>query len=57
VYALDNKRILWANLRDLAAVAERLPDVDFDALVARAQEQRDTLEPFRVAAGREALTR
>jgi hypothetical protein len=57
VYALDNKRILWANLRDLAAVAERLPDVDFDALVARAEEQRDVLEPFRVAAGREALTR
>jgi hypothetical protein len=56
VYAIDNKKILWANLRDLAGLGERLPDVDFDALIARAQGQRDALEPHRVAAGRDALS-
>jgi hypothetical protein len=52
---IEGKKILWANLRDLAGVAERLPDVDFDALIARAQRQRDELEPFRERAGRDAL--
>jgi hypothetical protein len=55
VYALDNKRILWANLRDLAEVRNRLPDVDFDGLIQRAQRQRDDLEPHRLEAGRAAL--
>ncbi len=54
---IDGKKLLWANLRDLAALSARLPDVDFDALVARAQWQRDRIEPFRAAAGREALGR
>ncbi len=52
---IEGKKILWANLRDLAGVAERLPDVDFDALIERAQDQRDALEPHRLQAGREAL--
>jgi hypothetical protein len=56
VYALDNKRILWANLRDLAGLGERA-GVDFDVLIERAQAQRDELEPHRLAAGRDALTR
>jgi hypothetical protein len=54
---LENKKALWANLRDLAELRQRLPDVDFDALIERAQRQRDELEPFRVAAGRDALSR
>ena len=52
---IEGKKILWANLRDLAGVPERLPDVDFDALIERAQQQREALEPFRERAGRDAL--
>jgi len=52
---LDGKKLLWSNLRDLAAVGGRLADVDFDALIERAQRQRDDLEPHRVEAGRIAL--
>lgn len=54
-YGIEGKKILWQNLRDLAHLGEQLPDVDFDALVARAQEQRDEIEPFRLAAGATAL--
>ena len=52
---IDGKKLLWAHLRDLAGLAERLPDVDFDALIRRAEQQRATLEPFRSDAGRDAL--
>jgi hypothetical protein len=54
-YGIEGKKVLWQNLRDCARLGERLPDVDFDELVARAQRQRDELEPFRVAAGAAAL--
>jgi hypothetical protein len=54
-YGIEGKKVLWQNLRDCANLAERLPDVDFDALVARAQSQRDEIEPFRLAAGAAAL--
>ena len=54
---LDGKKLLWANLRDVAQVGDRLADVDFGALIERATRQREELEPFRVAAGRESLTR
>jgi hypothetical protein len=54
---LDGKKLLWANVRDLADVADRLVDGDFDALIDRAARQREELEPFRVAAGRDALSR
>jgi hypothetical protein len=52
---IDGKKQLWVTLRDLAGLAERLPDVDFDELITRAQAQRDELEPFRARAGKEAL--
>jgi hypothetical protein len=52
---IEGKKILWANLRDLGDLSRRLPDVDFDELVRRAQRQRDELEPFRARAGREAF--
>ena len=55
VMGIEGKRILWANLRDLAGLASRLPDVDFDALIARAERQRAELEPFRVRAGADTL--
>jgi hypothetical protein len=57
VMGIEGKKVLWANLRDLAGLAERLPDVDFDALVERAARQRAELEPFHAAAGRDALGR
>jgi len=54
-YGIEGKKILWQNLRDCARLDERLPDVDFDALIARAQAQRDEIEPYRRAAGNAAL--
>lgn len=55
VMAIENKIVLWENLRDLAGLRERLPDIDFDRLVERARAQRGEIEPFRAAAGRRAL--
>ena len=52
---IEGKKILWANLRDLAGLAERLPDVDFDHLIERAERQRAELEAARASAGKEAL--
>lgn len=52
---IEGKKQLWENLRDLTDLATRLPDVDFDGLVDRAQRQRDELEPFRRTAGEAAL--
>lgn len=53
---IEGKKLLWTTLRDLAGLASRLPDVDFDDLIERAERQRADLEPFRVRAGTEALT-
>ena len=52
---IEGKKLLWTTLRDLAGLASRLPDVDFDHLIERAERQRADLEPFRVRAGTEAL--
>jgi hypothetical protein len=52
---IEGKKLLWQNLRECADFATRLPDVDFEALVERAQRQRDEIEPFRRAAGETAL--
>jgi hypothetical protein len=52
---IEGKKILWANLRDFGDLRRRLPDVDFDLLIERAERQREALEPFRARAGREAL--
>ncbi len=52
---IEGKKIMWANLRDFADLALRLPDVDFEALIERAEIQRAELEPFRARAGRQAL--
>ena len=54
---IEGKKLLWANLRGRAALSSRLPDVDFDALIERAQWQRDRIEPFRAEAGRDVLAR
>lgn len=55
VMGIEGKKVLWQTLRDCAGLAERLPDVDFEALIARAQRQRDEIEPFRRGAGAEAF--
>ena len=52
---IEGKKLLWTTLRDLAGLASRLPDVDFDGLIGRAERQRADLEPFRVRAGIDAL--
>jgi hypothetical protein len=55
VMGIDGKVVLWENLRDHARLGTRLPDVDFDELIARARRQRALLEPFHAQAGGEAL--
>ncbi|MFC4852860.1 hypothetical protein [Actinophytocola glycyrrhizae] len=52
---IDGKKQLWTTLRDLAGLAERLPEIDFDELIDRADRQRAELEPLRVSAGTEAF--
>jgi hypothetical protein len=52
---INGKIVLWANLRDFAGLAARLPDVDFDHLIERAERQRAEIEDFRAQAGRQAL--
>jgi hypothetical protein len=52
---IEGKKILWHTLGELAGLRERLPDTDFDELLARAARQRQTLEPFRREAGTRAF--
>jgi hypothetical protein len=50
---VEGKACLWRMLRELAD--PRLAGFDFDALIARAERQRDELELRRLEAGRLAL--
>jgi hypothetical protein len=50
---VEGKACLWRMLRELAD--PRLSAFDFDALIARAERQRDELEQCRLEAGRLAL--
>lgn len=52
---IDGKKQLWTTLRDLADLGTRLPDIDFDHLIERAEQQRSALERFRVEAGAEVF--
>jgi hypothetical protein len=52
---IEGKIQLWTTLRDLANLADRLPNTDFDHLIRRAEQQRAVLEPFRVQAGTDAF--
>ncbi|KID32432.1 hypothetical protein [Prauserella rugosa] len=56
VMGIRGKKQLWTTLRDLADLGSRLPDIDFDELIARAERQRAELEPWRGQAGRDAFT-
>jgi hypothetical protein len=53
---IDGKKLLWTTLRDLAGLGSRLPDIDFNHLIERADQQRADLEPFRARAGINAFT-
>ena len=53
---IDAKKQLWTTLRDLAALESRLPEVNFDDQITRAEGQSAELEPFRVRAGTDAFT-
>jgi hypothetical protein len=52
---IEGKKILWHTLGELAGLRERLPGTDFDELLARADRQRQSLEPFRREAGMQAF--
>ena len=52
---IEGKRAMWRALEDLAGLDQRLQRFDFHALARRAKEQRKRLEPFRLAAAREAI--
>ena len=49
---IEGKRIGWRALKD---VSDGNLDVDFDALMARAADQRARLEPFRIDAATQAF--
>lgn len=55
VMGIEGKKVLWQTVGDVAGVRQRLPAIDFDELLARADAQRRRLEPFRVEAGRQAF--
>jgi hypothetical protein len=52
IMGIEGKKQLWSTLARLASLEVRLPDVDFDELIARAEAQRARLEPYRERAGR-----
>ena len=53
---INAKLALWRSLAQARERDERLGRFDFDALAARAQEQRDRLEPFRLDAATRAFS-
>jgi hypothetical protein len=52
---INGKRALWLALGQISDRDERLRQLDFDALAARARSQVERLEPYRLAAASEAL--
>jgi hypothetical protein len=57
VMGIEGKKVLWQTLGDLAGLRARLPDVDFDQLLERAEAQRRALEAYHAEAGRQAFGR
>jgi hypothetical protein len=55
VMGIQGKKQLWDTLSGLAGLGSRLPDVDFQHLVDRAEHQLSVLEPYRVQAGIDAF--
>jgi hypothetical protein len=52
---IEGKRLLWRSLNAAKAVRHDLDGVDFQDLERRAEDQRQRLEEFRIAAAKEAL--
>ncbi|MEJ7570043.1 MAG: hypothetical protein WKF41_17480 [Gaiellaceae bacterium] len=52
---ISGKLALWRSLEQLPEIVERLPGIDLEQLVERAQRQRAELEEHRLAAAREAF--
>ena len=52
---IEGRMSLWRSLSAIAADEQSLNDVDFEALIRRAREERERLEPLHAAAAREAL--
>jgi hypothetical protein len=52
---IEAKRAMWLALLQTRAGDERLEDFGLDALVARAEDQRQRLEPHRLSAAIEAM--
>ena len=52
---IDGKRALWLSLREVADRDARLEGPELDRLIERARDQRDRLEPHRLAAAAAAL--
>jgi hypothetical protein len=52
---IEAKRAMWLSLLQIRAHDERLRDFGLESLVARAVDQRQRLEPHRLAAADEAL--
>jgi hypothetical protein len=47
---IEGKLLMWQALREAAEADARLAATDFDRLIDRARQQRETLEPHRLAA-------
>lgn len=54
---IEGKRLLWDLLNELSSSDDRLREFDFRALGEGARQQRDGLEPFRIALGMAACGR
>ena len=52
---IAGKLALWQSLEQIPGIAQRLPGVDLEQLVVRAQRQRAEVEKHRRAAAREAF--
>jgi hypothetical protein len=53
---VEGKLAMWRALQELAAADAELAATDFDRLVGRAREQRQTLEPHRLQAAAQAFS-
>jgi hypothetical protein len=53
---IEGKLAMWIALKQAAATDSRLAGTDFDRLIDRARQQRQTLEPHRVAAAVRAFS-
>jgi hypothetical protein len=52
---IEGKLALWRGLREATGLDAELGAADFDRLIVRARQQRETLEPHRLAAAAKAF--